>query len=121
MVAAQPNDPGLLFYHAKICHQARSFSAEIQTLQRLIERAESEGQPATGYRMYLAQAYAADGQAKPSIEEFKRVLADPAISREQRRFAEGQCSSAGGRLPPPPLSWPRNRPEPPLPSLSSGE
>jgi len=97
LIAAQPNDPGLLFYHAKICHQARAFSAEIQALQRLIRRAESEGQSATGYRVYLAQAYAADGQARPSIEEFKRVLADPEISREQRKFAEDTLAQVKSR------------------------
>jgi predicted Zn-dependent protease len=97
LIAAQPNDPGLLFYHAKICHQAREFSAEIQVLQRLIQRAESEGQPATGYRVYLAQAFAADGQAKPSIEEFKRVLANPEISREQRQFAEDTLAQIKSR------------------------
>lgn len=97
LIAAQPTDPGLLFYHAKICRQAREFSAEIQALQRLIQRAESEGQPATGYRVYLAQAYAAGGQAKPSIEEFKRVLADPEISREQRRFAEDTLAQIRSR------------------------
>ena len=97
LIAAQPNDPGLLFYHAKICHQAREFSEEIEALQRLIRRAESEGQPATGYRVYLAQAFAADGQARPSIEEFKRVLADPEISREQRKFAEDTLAQVKSR------------------------
>jgi predicted Zn-dependent protease len=97
LIAAQPTDPGLLFYHAKICHQARAFSAEIEALQRLIRRAESEGQSATGYRVYLAQAYAADGQARPSIEEFKLVLADPEISREQRKFAEDTLAQVKSR------------------------
>jgi tetratricopeptide (TPR) repeat protein len=97
LVAAQPNDPALLFYHAKICREARAFPAEIQALQRLIQRAEAEGQSSTGYRVYLAQAYAADGQAKPSIEEFKRVLADPAISREQRQFAEDTIAQIRSR------------------------
>ena len=88
LVEAYPNDPGLLFYHAKICHEAHAFTDEIRTLQRLIDRAESESQPASGYRLYLAQAYAKDGKAQPAIDEFNRVLADADLPKEQRTFAE---------------------------------
>jgi tetratricopeptide (TPR) repeat protein len=88
LIEAYPDDPGLLFYHAKICHEAHAYTAEIRTLKRLIERADAETRPTTGYRLYLAQAYAADEQAQPSIEEFKRVLADQEISPAQRQFAE---------------------------------
>lgn len=88
LVEAYPNDPGLLFYHAKICHEAHAFSDEIRTLKRLIERADAEGQPASGYRLYLAQAFAKDGKAQPAIEEFNKVLADEDLPKEQRSFAE---------------------------------
>ena len=87
LIAAYPDDPALLFYHAKICHQAHAYADEIRALTRLIERADAEARTATGYRLYLAQAYAADGQAQPSIDEFSRVLADQEISPEQRKFA----------------------------------
>ena len=88
LVEAYPNDPGLLFYHAKICHEAHAFTDEIRTLKRLIDRADAESQPASGYRLYLAQAYAKDGKAQPAIEEFNRVLADADLPKEQRTFAE---------------------------------
>ncbi len=88
LIAAYPDDPGLLFYHAKICHEAHAYTAEIRVLKKLIERADAEAQPATGYRLYLAQAYAAAGHAQPAADEFKRVLADPELAPEQRRFAE---------------------------------
>jgi hypothetical protein len=57
-------------------------------LQKLIALAEASGQPVTGYRLYLAQAHAAAGEAQPSIDQFRLVLADATISKEQRRFAE---------------------------------
>jgi hypothetical protein len=88
LVAAHPNDPALLFYHAKISHQAHAFTAEVRALRRLIERAEAAGHETIGYRIYLAQAHAAAGDAEPAITEFTRALADPAISAEQRDYAE---------------------------------
>lgn len=88
LIAARPEDPALLFYHAKIAHDAHAFREEIAALEKLVAVAEREGQPASGYRIYLAQAYAADGQAEPSIAQFKRALADSDLSGEQRRFAE---------------------------------
>ena len=88
LIAARPDDPGLLFYHAKIAHDRRAFREEIDALEHLVAVAEQEAQPTSGYRIYLAQAYAADGQAEPSIEQFNRALADPDLSKEQRTFAE---------------------------------
>ena len=88
LIEAYPDDPSLLFYHAKICHEAHAFTDEIRTLRRLVERADAESRPASGYRIYLAQAYAKDGKAQPAIEEFNRVLADADLSKEQRSFAE---------------------------------
>ncbi len=88
LIEAYPDDPALLFYHAKICHEAHAFTDEIRTLRRLIERAEEESQSASGYRIYLAQAYAKDGKAQPAIDEFNRALADEDLPKEQRSYAE---------------------------------
>ena len=88
LIAHNPNDPGLLFYHAKIAHEARAFTDEIRTLTRLIELAEKGNRPTSGYRMYLGQAYASDGQAEPSLEQFGRALEDPELPPTQRQFAE---------------------------------
>jgi len=97
LIGERPDDPALLFYHAKIAHEARAFRAEIETLERLILLAEATGWPASGYRIYLAQAFATVGEAQPAIDEFRRVLADPEISKEQRAFAAETLAQIRGR------------------------
>ena len=87
LIEQNPQDPGLLFYHAKIAHEARAFTDEIRVLKRLIERAEKEQRPTSGYRLYLAQAYASDGQGEPAIEQFRLAMEDPELPKEQRQFA----------------------------------
>lgn len=100
LVEAYPNDPGLLFYHAKISHEANALADEIRTLKRLIARAEAESQNASGYRIYLGQAYAKDGKAAPAIEEFTRALADADLPKEQRSFAEDTLAQVRERAGP---------------------
>ena len=80
-------DPALLFYHAKIAHEARAYSDEIRTLEKLIKMAEEQNRPASGYRVYLGQAYATDGQAEPALAQFAKALADPELPNAQRTFA----------------------------------
>jgi hypothetical protein len=87
LVERQPEDPGILFYHAKIAHEAHAYREEVKVLEKLIALAEKDSRPVTGYRIYLAQAHAAAGDAKPSIEQFQLVLADTEITPEQRTFA----------------------------------
>lgn len=98
LVDQNPNDPGLLFYHAKIAHEARAFTDEIRTLAHLIDLAEKGNRPASGYRVYLGQAYASDGQAEPSLEEFSKALADPELPPTQRQFAEESAAMIRARI-----------------------
>lgn len=83
-----PDDPGILFYHAKIAHESRHFTEEIRALERLIDLAGKSGRSDPGYRVYLGQAYAAAGDAEPALAEFAKALADPDLPGEQRQFAE---------------------------------
>src|SRR4029079_14758256 len=62
LVAFSPDDPSILFYHAKLAHEARAFDAEIEALQRLIALGERAGINVSGYRIYLAQAFAHKGE-----------------------------------------------------------
>ena len=87
LIAKLPKDPGLLFYHAKISHEAHAYKAEIEALEKLIAWADREGRPAGGYRLYLGQAYAATGDGRRSIDSFQLALDDPNLPPDQRAFA----------------------------------
>lgn len=87
VIARLPDDPQLLFYHAKIAHEANAFKAEIEALEKLIAWAEAEGRPTGGYLLYLGQAYASVGDGPRSIDSFMLALNDPDIPDDQRAFA----------------------------------
>jgi tetratricopeptide (TPR) repeat protein len=87
LVERLPDDPNILFKHAQIAHEAHAYKAEIEALEKLIARAEAEERETTGYRMYLAQAHMAASNGAKAIENFERVLADPALPQDQRDFA----------------------------------
>jgi len=88
LLKASPDDAGLLFYHAKLAHEAREFESEINALQRLIALAEKAGANVSGYRVYLAQAYAANGDADGAMDQVTLALLDTTLPREQRQFAD---------------------------------
>jgi tetratricopeptide (TPR) repeat protein len=87
LVERLPDDPAILFYHAKIAHEAHAYEAEIRTLEKLIARAESEDRPTSGYLVYLGQACASAGRAQAAIDAFSKALLDPDLPAEQREFA----------------------------------
>jgi hypothetical protein len=87
LIARLPEDPNLLFYHAKIAHEAHAYGAEIEALVKLIARANAEGRPVGGYQIYLGQAYASQGDAPNSIDSFMLALNDPDLPDDQRAFA----------------------------------
>jgi tetratricopeptide (TPR) repeat protein len=88
LLKSSPSDAGLLFYHAKLAHEARAFESEIDALQRLIALAEKAGANVSGYRVYLAQAYAAYGDADGAMDQVTLALLDTTLPREQRKFAD---------------------------------
>jgi tetratricopeptide (TPR) repeat protein len=98
LIDLNPQDPGLLFYHAKISHEARAFTEEIRVMKRLLELAEKEQRPTSGYRLYLAQAYASDGQGEPAIEQFRLAMEDPDLPKDQRQFAQDTIAQIKNRL-----------------------
>lgn len=87
LIARVPEDPGLLFYHAKIAHDAHAYKAEIAALEKLIAWAEADRRPVGGYLLYLGQAYAATGEARRSVDSFMNALNDPDLPDDQRAFA----------------------------------
>lgn len=92
LIARLPEDPNLLFYHAKIAHEAHAYTAEVEALKKLIARAEDEDRPLSGYQLYLGQAYLALGDGPGAIDAFMRVLNDPDLPQDQRDFARANIS-----------------------------
>lgn len=86
LIDMTPRDPQILFLHARIAHQARAFQSEVAALKTLIELAQKAGQPAGGYRIYLAQAYASSRQTQSSLEEFEKLSSDDTLTVEQREY-----------------------------------
>jgi predicted Zn-dependent protease len=88
LIERLPDDPAMLFYHAKIAHEARAFGEEARVLRRLILLAEREQRPSSGYRVYLGQSLASAGEAAQALEEFGKAMADPDLPKTQRDFAQ---------------------------------
>ena len=87
LIEKMPDDPNLLFYHAKIAHEAHAYKTEVETLTKLIAQANEEGRPIGGYQIYLGQAYAAMGDADHALDAYMLVLDDPDLPDDQRAFA----------------------------------
>ncbi len=87
LIAKLPEDPGLLFYHAKIAHEAHAYKAEIEALEKLIAQAVAADRPTGGYQIYLGQACATTGDAARAVDAFMLALNDPDLPDDQRSFA----------------------------------
>ena len=88
LVLTSPEDPSILFYHAKLAHEARAFDAEIEALQRLIALGEKAGVNVSSYRIYLAQALAHKGEGDNAKNQLTLALLDTSLPREQRQKAD---------------------------------
>lgn len=87
LIAKMPDDPNLLFYHAKIAHEAHAYQTEVAVLGKLIKQAEADGRPIGGYQLYLGQAFAGMGDAERAIDAFMLALDDADLPADQRAFA----------------------------------
>ena len=83
-----PEDPVMLFNHAKISHEVGAIEEEISVLRKLIRIAVKEGRSASWFRVYLGQALGMTGKGKEAIQEFDLALADPDLPEDQRQTAE---------------------------------
>jgi len=87
LIEKVPDDPNILFYHAKIAHEAHAYKGEIAALEKLIAQADADGRPIGGYQLYLGQAYAATGDAQRAVDAFMMALDDPDLPDDQRSYA----------------------------------
>ncbi|HEY3899566.1 MAG TPA: hypothetical protein VGM54_13175 [Chthoniobacter sp.] len=98
LIERLPDDPNLLFYHAKIAHEAHAYQGEVATLGKVIAQADALGLPVGGYRLYQGQAYAAMGEAEKAVDAFMRSLDDPDLPRDQREYARESISRIKKRM-----------------------
>lgn len=88
LLERSPDDPQVLYLHAKIAHGVRALDEERKVLEKLVKLAETAGQPTATYRVYLGQAYSANGEAEKALRQFETALKTDELPPDQRRFAE---------------------------------
>ncbi len=88
LLEESPEDPVMLFTHAKIAHEVKSLKEEIEILEKLIAIATREKRSTSWYEVYLGQALASTGRGEEALESFERALADPELPPDQRDFAK---------------------------------
>ncbi len=99
LVADAPGDGPNLYLHAKVTHAAHAYTEEIETLLKIIGIAETRSMPTGTWRIFLAQAYGATGQAEPALEQFEAALKEPGLSAKERAFAEKAMERIRSREP----------------------
>jgi tetratricopeptide (TPR) repeat protein len=87
LLGESPEDPVMLFAHAKIAHEVRSLQEEVEVLRKLIGFAEREKRSTSAYRVYLGQALAMRGVGEEALAELDAALADPELPPDQLDFA----------------------------------
>ncbi len=101
LLADAPEDPVMLFTHAKIAHEVRAFQEEIRLLRKLIGIAEREKRSTSWYRVFLGQALAMTGEGTEAVQSFNQALADPELPADQRDFARSAQARVELRIRPP--------------------
>jgi len=83
VLARNPDDLYTLFLSARIYRTLNDPSQEAEVLEKVIALSKSAGLPVINYQIYLGQAYARLGQAKPALENYRAVLAGGQLNKEQ--------------------------------------
>ena len=83
-----PEDPVMMFNHAKISHEVGAIEEEIGILRKLVRIALKEGRSASWFRVYLGQALGMTGKGTEAIAEFDLALGDVDLPEDQRQTAE---------------------------------
>ena len=93
-----PKDPSVLFLHAKIAHENHAYSREVSALQSLIEQTLKLNRSVSGFRIYLGQAFEANGAALPALEQFQGALNAGDLSPEQKKFVRESIERIKSRM-----------------------
>lgn len=101
LLAGAPDDPVMLFAHAKIAHEVRSIQEEVEVLRKLIGFAEREKRSTSAYRVYLGQALAMRGAGEEALAELDAAIADPELPPDQLDFARSARARVDLKVHPP--------------------
>lgn len=78
-----PSDFYTLFIFARICRAENDFTHEAEALEHIVELCRKTGQPAGNYQLYLGQAYARLGMAKPALLNYRAALESGLLDQKQ--------------------------------------
>lgn len=112
LLESAPDDPVMLFTHAKIAHEVRSLQEEAEILRKLVGIAEREKRSTSYYRVYLGQALAMSGSGEAALEELDKALADPELPPDQRDFAKSARARVESHVHPTQTPQPKQTPLP---------
>ena len=99
LVLETPDDGQNLALHARVTHAAHAFQEEIEVLTRIISLSQSKALPTGAWHIFLAQAYAEDGQGEPALQQFEAALKQPELTDQQRAFAQKGIDRLQSRQP----------------------
>jgi len=83
VLARNAKDLYTLFLYARISRALNDHAQEAATLEKIIQLSTAAGLPVINYQIYLGQAYARLGQAKPALKNYRAVLAGGQLNKEQ--------------------------------------
>ena len=95
-----PEDLSTLFLFARVCKLLNDNSREAETLEKIIAINARSGLPVLHYRIYLGQAYSRMGQAKEALENYRAVLADGQLNKEQAEEIQDAIATIESRKTP---------------------
>jgi tetratricopeptide (TPR) repeat protein len=101
MLETQKNNPGysgMLFFHAAIAREAHAYVEEIKTLNNLIAIVSAQKQPVAFYRVYLAQAYEFEGDARLALDEFQKALDEGTLNETMSEQVKVQMNSINKQI-----------------------
>ncbi|HEY8899065.1 MAG TPA: hypothetical protein VIM61_01435 [Chthoniobacterales bacterium] len=94
---APADDMNVLFLHARLASAAHAYSAEQDSLERLIALAEKQNLPTGDYRVYLGQCFAHQGLPRPALEQLELAAKAPNLSDQQRADLDTAISTVRER------------------------
>lgn len=85
---AHQSDMISLALHAQLASDARAFSREQESLERVVRLSEQAGVDPVTYRVLLGQCYARQGLGRQAVEQFRKVETVGSLPEESRRDIE---------------------------------